>query len=169
MPRSIETQLRRLVLGLGVLFVVLASIEVAGQFSKYLKFRNLTKDDVVAGLIEYSKNESRPDGACLYVVECSSGRARLRMIKDLELWDLEETKTLIWRRRFEDFCPGRTTNIGLELLESESESIADSSRLGRWSFGSGEFLRRLSRFQSGSFSQEASWEKCAPEYAISAG
>ena len=136
---------------------------------RYAKFNSLTTTDIVQDAERYVQRHSDVGLACVYAVECDSGRARLQLIKDVGTWDIEVTKELTWRRRFEEFCPGRTTNIAMELLPSRDGSWSSSTGLARWSFRHDKFIPRLGRFQSGSFSQEADWERCTPEYALKFG
>ena len=136
---------------------------------RYENFNALTVDRVVEDAKRYAQQHSDAGMACIYAVECTSGRARLRLIEDVGTWDIHETKELVWRRRFEDFCQGRTTNIGLEILMSADGEWRSSTGLARWSFYYDRFLPQLSRFQSGSFSAEADWERCSAEHAIDFG
>ena len=51
---------------------------------------------------------------------------QLRKDRCLTQAELEQVKNTIWRRKFEGYCPGRTTNFGLEN-SGEAEALAQAS------------------------------------------
>ena len=130
-------------------------------------FSALTHDELVREARVYV--DQRADGrqaACLYVVRCDGGRARLGLVPALTAPELEAAKGDIWHRRTSGFCPGRTTNIGLQLIpETAGKPQIESISLARWSFFNDRFIPRSGRFQSGSFSDEP-WEPCTLERAL---
>jgi len=160
---------RRAALFLGVAAVILA-ILFLGPLDyglRYAHYKTLTKHELVSGARIYIQN--RTNGrqlACLYAVACEGEKARLVLIDDPVAWNFGEAKRSIWRRRFDDFCPGRTTNFGLQLVPMEgAEPASQSTAVARWSFFNDRFIPRLGRFQSGTFSDQP-WEECTPEKAL---
>ena len=133
----------------------------------YVHFRTLTKAKLEHGARSYIRDGlDRHQMACLYVVACDGETARLELVQDPDAWDLKAAKQTIWRRRFQDFCPGRTTNIGLRLIPMEdARPLPESNALARWSFFNDRFIPRQSRFQTGAFS-DAPWEDCTAEKAL---
>jgi hypothetical protein len=136
---------------------------------RYASWKNLSKAELIEEADVYLKNYTNGGQACLYAVDCRSGRAELVLVKDLETWDIEKTKDIVWRRRFSSFCPGRTANFGLHVIPAneQDEPPVQSIETARWSFYHDRFLPRYGRFQGGSFS-EADWEKCSEPYAVAA-
>lgn len=134
---------------------------------RLLNFTRLTEHKLIKEAHVYI--DQRTDGrqaACLYVVDCDGGAARLTLVSDLAAWRLEDTKRDIWRRRSSGFCPGRTTNIGLQLIpEPGAQPYVESHMLSRWSFFNDRFIPRHGRFQSGAFSDKE-WEPCTLERAL---
>ncbi|MEN8197900.1 MAG: hypothetical protein ABFS30_15530, partial [Pseudomonadota bacterium] len=63
-------------------------------------------------------------------------------MKDLEAWDIEKTKDIVWRRRFSGFCPGRTANFGLHVIpvNEQDDPPVQSNETARWSFYHDRFL-----------------------------
>lgn len=143
--------------------------------SRYASWKMLSKAELVeeASLYldkyasDYLDNSTEGMHVCLYAVDCQSGRAGLVLVKDLETWDIEKTKDIVWRRRFSDFCPGRTANFGLHAVpvNKQDEPLPGRIQTARWSFYADRFLPRFGVFQSGSFS-EIDWEKCSEPYAL---
>lgn len=134
---------------------------------KYYHFKTLTKERLVHEAQAYI--DERAGGgqmACVYFVSCDGERARLEMVEDADLWDFLDAKGEIWRRRFNDYCPGRTTNIALHLIPLEGqETRIDAVSHARWSFVNDRFIPRHGRFQNGSFTDQP-WERCTPEKAL---
>lgn len=95
--------------------------------------------------------------ACLYTVTCKSGGAAMEIQVELTPEELITAKREIWRRRFEDYCPGRTANIGLEH-GGDKYPAQD-----KWAFGHG-FGGATGFGQGGSFSAEP-WTPCTRELA----
>ncbi len=135
--------------------------------ARLYNFSALTNEKVVREARDYV--DQRADGqqaACLYVVRCDGDKARLALVPALTASALKEAKGDIWQRRTSGFCPGRTTNIGLQLIpEIGGEPQIESIALARWSFFNDRFIPRSGRFQSGSFSDEP-WEPCTLERAL---
>lgn len=148
----------------GLAFAFAGPLDVSVRL---LNFAMLTEPKLIKEAHAYI--DERTDGgqaACLYVVDCDSGAARLTLVSDLTAWRLEDTKRDIWRRGSSDFCPGRTTNIGLQLIpEPGAHPDVDSHMLSRWSFFNDRFIPRHGRFQSGAFSDK-DWEPCTLERAL---
>lgn len=167
--RPMRRRFRRWVwISLAVLFPILA-LSSYDSLARYLSWKTMSKAELIEEAEAYLQNYTSGGQACLYAVDCQSGRAILVLVRDIETWDIEETKDLIWRRRFSDFCPGRTANFGLHVITTpESEQITplvESNRSARWSFYNDRFLPRYGRFQGGAFS-EGSWEPCSAENAL---
>ncbi|MFY8143081.1 MAG: hypothetical protein ACOVMT_04260 [Caulobacter sp.] len=135
--------------------------------ARLFNFAMLTEPKLIKEAHAYI--DERTDGrqaACLYVVNCDGGSARLTLVSDLATWNLEDTKRDIWRRGSSGFCPGRTTNIGLQLIpEPGAQPDVESHMLSRWSFFNDRFIPRSGRFQSGAFSDK-DWEPCTLERAL---
>ena len=142
-------------------------IEVWDKATRYINWKTLTKDELVKGAQTYiEKRIGVSASACLYVVDCSKGEARLRMVNDIPSWDLDADRDMIWKRRFTRTCQGRTTNIGISVIpEAEQPALYKSTSLAMWSFYNDRFIPTYGRFQSGSFSTN-SYEQCTHEKAI---
>ncbi len=151
---------------LAAFFPILAILNY-GLPSRYLSWKTLSKAELVEEADVYLKNYTNGGQACLYAVDCESGRAGMVLVKDFEAWDIEKTKDIVWRRRFSDFCPGRTANFGLHVIPASEQGQPEppSNQTARWSFYHDRFLPRYGRFQGGSFS-EVDWEKCSKSYAV---
>lgn len=141
--------------------------------SRYLSWKTFSKEEILRKIGEYdhrygvTNQTNRPTYACLYVVECDEKGAKLRLVQDVEEWDIERTRSLIWERRFKGICQGRVTNLGLEFVsENPQASIPSYNKHARWIFYHDRFLQRHSRVQSGSFSQLRTWEPCLKEKAV---
>jgi hypothetical protein len=104
--------------------------------------------------------------ACFYTVKCVNGEAVLELRSNLTQSELDKVKATIWRRRFEGYCPGRTTNFGLEN-SGEAEALErgwdDYRRRDIWFDGG--FVGEHGRFWGGSFAPEGSWSPCTRENA----
>lgn len=146
------------------LFVFAGPLDIA---TRLLNFSTLTKEEVVSDAQTYlDQRGDQAQAACLYVVTCDEGRARLTLVPDLTDGIVKQLRKDAWHRRTSGFCPGRTTNIGLELIpEDGGEPLGSSQGLARWSFFNDRFIPRSGRFQSGSFSNEP-WEPCTLERAL---
>lgn len=161
---------RRTLLWLAAALLVSLVLTFCGPLDSTVRLYNfsaLTHDKLVREARVYV--DQRADGqqaACLYVVRCDEGRARLELVPALTAPELAAVKGDIWHRRTSGFCPGRTTNIGLQLIpETTGEPQIESISLARWSFFNDRFIPRSGRFQSGSFSDEP-WEPCTRERAL---
>ncbi|MDQ3126150.1 MAG: hypothetical protein M3Q74_11185 [Pseudomonadota bacterium] len=140
------------------LFVFAGPLDIAARLLNYL---TLTEAEIVKDAQAYlDERADLGQAACLYVVTCDGGEARLTLVPDLTDDILEQVREDVWHRRTSGFCPGRTTNIGLELVPKDGgEPLGSSQGLARWSFFNDRFVSRSSRSQSGSFSEEP-WEPC---------
>jgi hypothetical protein len=160
-------------------FVLVAALAIAFVFFepvdyalKYLHFSALSKERLIHQAKAYIRDRAGGDQvACLYVVECDGEHARLELVSDIISWDFRAAKDRIWRRRFSNYCPGRTTNFGLNIIPRAGISHAPWSSFNpaiahaRWSFVNDRFIPERGRFQSGSFSDQP-WESCTPDRAI---
>lgn len=167
--KSPRWRLRRWIwISLAILFPILA-LSSYDPLARYLSWKTMSKAELIEEAEAYLQNYTYGGQACLYAVDCQSGRAVLVLVKDIEAWDIEETKDLVWRRRFSEFCPGQTANFGLHVITTpESEQITpmvESNRWARWSFYNDRFLPRYGRFQGGAFS-EGGWEPCSAENTL---
>lgn len=101
------------------------------------------------------------DYACLYTVICSNGEATLQLRTSLTQTELDAVKATIWRRKFEDFCPGRTTNFGLENSgEAESRRHGWENYRRRDIWFNGGFMGENGNFWGGSFAPYDGWTPC---------
>ena len=157
------------VAALAIAFVFFEPVDYA---LKYLHFSELSKERLIDQAKVYIRDRAGGDQmACLYVVECDGEHARLELVSDIVGWDFQAAKDRIWRRRFSNYCPGRTTNFGLNLIPRAGISHAPWASFNaaiahaRWSFVNDRFIPERGRFQSGSFSDQP-WESCTPDRAI---
>jgi hypothetical protein len=153
-----------LVAALAIAFVFFGPLEYA---LKYLHFSALSKERLIRETNVYIRDIAGGDQmACLYVVECDGENARLELVSDIVGWDFRAAKDRIWRRRFSNYCPGRTTNFGLHLIPRAGDKPEiDRRSHARWSFFDDRFIPQWDRFQDGSFSDQP-WEQCTPERTI---
>jgi hypothetical protein len=149
---------------LAIAFVFFGPVDYA---QRYLHFSALSKERLIQEAKVYIRDRAGGDQmACLYVVECDGENARLELVSDISGWDFQAAKDRIWRRRFSNYCPGRTTNFGLHLIPRAGHMPEmDDTSHARWSFFNDRFIPQASNFQSGSFSDQP-WEQCTPERAI---
>lgn len=181
-PRS--TVRLQLVIALAIAFVFFGPLENA---LKYLHFSTLSKERLIREAKVYIRdrvlvrcaNAAQPnqcrasspaDGdqmACLYVVACDGEHAHLELVSDIVGWDFRAAKDKIWRRRFSNYCPGRTTNFGLHLIPRAGyERLSEAESHAIWSFVDDRFIPQWNRFEGASFSQDRPWEQCTPGRAI---
>src|SRR5215467_7895082 len=158
-----------LVAALAIAFVFFEPVDYA---LKYLHFSELSKERLIDQAKVYIRDRAGGNQmACLYVVECDGEHARLELVSDIVGWDFRAAKDRIWRRRFSNYCPGRTTNFGLNLIPRAGISHTPWASFNaaiahaRWSFVNDRFIPERGRFQSGSFSDQP-WESCTPDRAI---
>lgn len=103
--------------------------------------------------------------ACLYTVICPTGEAELQLRTSLTQADLDAVKSTMWRRKFEDYCPGRTTNFGLENSgEAEAGKPGWENYRRRDVWSDGGFMGESGRFWGGSFSA-GPWTPCTRDKA----
>jgi len=154
-------------LSLAFVAVAMALFFASGPALSLLHFRQLSKQKVIAEANNYIERHSESRRiACLYVVSCEGGRARLAIVPDVNGWDIGQTKARIWRRRFSDHCAGATANIGLQLApEPGGSDVGDSMDQARWSFFNDRFVPLRSRASHGAFSEEP-WERCTEARAV---
>jgi hypothetical protein len=157
-------------LGIAALLVASAVLAFFGPLDyalKYLHFSALTKERLMQETHTYIRDRAGGDQmACLYVVQCDGDRARLELVQEIDSWDFDAAKNRIWRRRFSNYCTGRTTNLALHLIPHEGhEPQIDALAHARWSFFNDRFIPLRGRFQSGAFTDQP-WERCTPEAAI---
>ncbi len=116
------------------------------DFSALYNFNNLTKERIVEDAQRYSLDRAEGSALCLYVVECNNNRANLVETNDLEAWDIEETKELVWSRKFDGVCTGLVANIA---LKAQTNSLTYDRRTAYWSFGMDRFLPKATRVGGG--------------------
>lgn len=133
----------------------------------YRSWSSLSKAKLVFAANRYVADRAPGNEACIYAVECRDGRATLRLIKSVEMWDLEAARQLAWDRRFRLICPGRTANFGLAVATDTREAARTpyATRHAVWSFANDRFVPVLTRFSSASFS-EGEPEPCTSAYAV---
>jgi hypothetical protein len=136
---------------------------------RYLNFSTLAKERLIRETKVYIREIARSDQmACLYIVQCDGERARLELVSDVAGWDFQVAKDRIWRRRFSNYCPGRTTNFGLHLIPRAGPAghqELDRISHARWSFLLDQFLAEWTHFQGGGSFTDQPWSS-TPERAI---
>ena len=152
-------------LTLGAVVLVFIGAELHEQATRYLSWRDISKKQIVAAADWYIENRAPGERACLYAVVCEQGRARLELVEDLESWDLEATKELVWDRKFGGTCPGRTANFALEMAPSNLDTHWANKR-AVWSFYNDRFIPSFTRFNGGSAFSEIKAQPCSQEFAI---
>src|SRR5215472_3811725 len=151
------------------LAIALVFFEPVDYTLKYLHFSKLSKERLIHEAKVYIRDRAGGNQmACLYVVECDGEHARLELVSDIVGWDFQAAKDRIWRRRFSNYCPGRTTNFGLHLIPAGPAGRKELDRIShaRWSFLLDQFLPEWTRFQGGGSFTDQPWEQCTPERAI---
>jgi len=104
--------------------------------------------------------------ACVYTFACVNNEAVLELRTHLSPSQFSSVKAAVWRRKFENYCPGPTTNFGLEN-SGETEAIAngknDDRRRDIWFDGA--FEGADGNFFGGSFAPEGRWTPCTRDKA----
>lgn len=154
-----KIQLLSLFIG-GIIYLFFIHDNVAA----YINWKTLTKREVIRAAETFIEQRNIKESVCLYVVECIDDKAHLRMIKDIDVWDIEATKQTIWKRKFDGTCTGRTANIAIDYATDNHQRFfsGESDNSGIWSFSTNGFYSRRSRFYGGSFS-EYPFELCTDE------
>lgn len=154
---------------LGILLVALLLVIIGpvDWAQRYLSWRQLSKNELVHSANWYVENRAPGNDACLYAVQCTGGRASLRLIRSLDDWDIEAAKQITWDRKFRAVCSGRTANfaLGLATDNPQSDKTAEGMRHAVWSFYNDRFVPGLTRFTTAAFS-ETETEPCLAAYAI---
>lgn len=134
---------------------------------RYQSWSQLSKDKLIRSANSYIAHRAPGNGACLFTVECKSGRARLKLIRSIKDWDFEASKQIVWDRKFSDTCQGLTANFALELASDNplSQNAYEGSRRAVWSFYNDQFVPTRTRFGSAAFS-EAETEPCVTSYSV---
>lgn len=117
-----------------------------GDFSALYNFNKLTKERLVEDAKRYSTEYANGSAMCFAAVECHNDTAVIFIVKDFEAWDIEETKKLVWARKFHGTCTGRVTNFA---IIAENENLSKSVKSAFWRFSSDSFIPSLSRFSGG--------------------
>lgn len=153
----------------GILLVASALVAIGpvDLTRRYLSWRQLSKNELVDSANWYVENRAPGNDACLYAVQCTGGRASLRLLRSLDDWDIEATKQIAWDRKFGGVCSGRTANFALELVTDnlQSDRTSEGLRHAVWSFYNDRFVPGLTRFESAAFS-ETEAEPCLAAHAI---
>lgn len=151
--------------------LVLFALLVFGndRYSHYKSWRELSPATISNASQWYITNRASNIGAitaiCVYALDCSADRARLAIVHDLDKYDFEELRQLIWDRRFSSTCQGRTANLGLHLMRSQDNGEYDYSDHAFWSFSNNRFVPQDGSWSGGSFSEEP-WERCSMDGAV---
>lgn len=105
--------------------------------------------------------------ACVYTVNCATGEALLQLRTSLTQAELDTVKKTVWRRRFENYCPGRTTNFGIENSgEAEYLHRPGWERYRRRDIWfDGDFVGEDGNFWGGSFAPPGGWTPCTRDNA----
>ncbi|MEJ2345794.1 MAG: hypothetical protein P8090_10360 [Gammaproteobacteria bacterium] len=114
---------------------------------RYLSWRDLNVGKIKQEALRYSSGQP----VCLYVVDCSTDVARLKLIRNEAGLDIDKLKDVFWRRRFDGYCKGYTEDIVIDI----PDDLATGGRKddARWSFYNDRFITNHGRFQgsAGSF------------------
>jgi hypothetical protein len=104
--------------------------------------------------------------ACVYTFKCENGAAVLELRTSLTEAEFDAVKASIWRRKFEDYCPGRTTNFGIENSgEAEALEQGWENYRRRDIWFDGGFMGESGRFAGGSFAPAGGWQRCTRDKA----
>ena len=152
------------IIAAAIIFVV-ATVPTYDQASRYLSWQNLSKEEIVASADWYIENRAPGERACLYAVVCEDGRARLDLIKDMEGWNIEATRELVWDRKFSGACPGGTANFALQMLPSDPP-LRNGRERAIWSFYNDRFVPISGHFHGPHAFSEIAPEQCSEEYVI---
>ena len=147
---------------IGLLYACLVGID---QGSRYLSWRNLSKEELVASANWYVDHRAPGNRFCLYAVTCENGRAQLTLVKDLNVWDLNAAKQRVWDRRFSGTCQGRTANFALQALP-DGHDLWPGNKRAVWSFHNDRFVPRMTKWEGHAFS-EIEPEACSEPFVIS--
>lgn len=129
---------------LGIGLTLTGGYWTADSYPRYSSWRDLSLPTLKSSALAYYNGAA----VCLYVVDCASGVARLRLVRNDAALDLEALKATIWRRRFERYCEGRTENIVIDTPRGGQGSNNDA----RWSFFNNRFITNHGHFQGSSAS-----------------
>lgn len=131
-------------------FILLTSYD---YMSRYLSWYNLSLQKIKDEALKYSNGQP----VCLYIVNCNTDVATLKLIKDETELDIKNLKSIFWKRRFERYCEGYTENMIIDIPDSLIETGREED--ARWSFYKDGFLTNHGHFQ-GSFASFYDFEKC---------
>lgn len=108
---------------------------------RYVSWLTLSLDKLKQDALVYSNGKP----VCLYIVDCSTDVARLKLIRNETELDIEKLKSVIWQRRFSNYCEGYTENIVIDIpAASTTEGRRDDAR---WSFYNDRFITNHGHFQ----------------------
>lgn len=164
------TFLRIVLIIVAVLAAWIAVLIGRGDFERYLSWRSLSATKVSTSvqlyLDEKVEDSDQVVAICFYALDCSSGRARLRLVSTPAQYDFDALKQRIWKRRFDRVCEGVSANLGLHLLRALNSRRDDHSDNAIWSFVGDDFHSSLGGHWSipGAFSEEP-WKRCSIEDA----
>lgn len=148
-----------------LLFATLLAFVGIDRFARYDSWRTLDAETIRNEAVNYVERYEIDDvGICVYAVTCDTGAAQLSLIPDLDAHDFEQTRELIWARRFDGECSGQTANVGLHIIpvSRRTREVEWYQRNAIWSFGTDRFLRKWGNHSSGAFSEEP-WQRCTPD------
>lgn len=132
---------------MGVVFVAF------NEVPRYLSWRNLGADELRKDALRYSNGQP----VCLYVADCSTDVARLKLIRNEADLDIDKLKNIFWRRRFDGYCKGYTEDIVIDIPHDlPTKGPKDDAR---WSFYNNRFITNHGHFQ-GSAGSFYPYEKC---------
>jgi hypothetical protein len=164
--RRARFDMRIFLIIVGVIAALVLAVFAHDRISRYLSWRSLDGDKLVAEARAYTERyEIENVGMCLYVLDCSSGRARLQQVTDPGNWDFDVTRELIWERRFSDVCQAQTANIAVVLTSTveENDTLKRWNNSGYWNFALDRFHSRSGNFHGGAISNESSIKACEPD------
>lgn len=144
---------------------LVASCSAHEAYWRYQSWNNLSKAEVVASANWYIENRSRGKEACLYALICDDKTAKLELVKDIDEWDLDATKDLIWERKFDKVCTGRTAHLALRMLPEE-EPFPAATDIAVWSFYLDRFTPYFGRLHGPYAFSEGNPEACTHEHVV---
>ena len=155
-----------------VLLALLASIPLfvfgIDYGSRYKSWRELSpaliSDASQWYIINRASDIGRVTAICVYALDCSTDHARLAIVPNLDDYDFEALRQLIWDRRFAGICEGQSANLGLHLVRSQNSGKYKHSDHAIWSFYNNRFIPMHGNWSGGAFSEEP-WERCSMEGA----
>ena len=154
---------------LALLALIPLSVFGIDYYPRYKSWRELSPALISDASQWYITNRASDIGGvtaiCVYALDCSADHARLTIVRNLDDYDFEALRQLIWTRRFAGTCQGRTANLGLHLMRSKVSGEHEYSDHAIWSFYNNRFIPMHGHRSGGAFSEEP-WERCSMDGAV---